>query len=235
MPSWAGQVATFQLTRSGAAVPGFDHRRTPDHGAGPGSADHRRRLVQQLPAGERERHAGPGRRHPDRAVLGRHPVDRRAGHGRHPGPAIVNQEFPDEVSEEAQGIRFIYTSALPEPDGFPPPLRRGASDAAYLRDRIPPPADLASSAAIPAVQPTSPGRFGGSSPGARPPNLACTPVLSRTARRCLHAATGVVRRGNTKGTNGFVSALQALSWSLQTAAPLAGRRRPAEVHRDMRC
>ncbi|WP_161632127.1 DUF5979 domain-containing protein [Nakamurella lactea] len=36
------------------------------------------------------------------------------------GPTIVNQELPDAVKENAQGLRFVYTSTLPEPEGFAP-------------------------------------------------------------------------------------------------------------------
>jgi len=36
------------------------------------------------------------------------------------GPTTFNGAFPPEVTESAQGIRFVYTSTLDPPDGFPP-------------------------------------------------------------------------------------------------------------------
>ena len=36
------------------------------------------------------------------------------------GPITFNGAFPAEVAESAQGIRFVYTSTLDPPDGFPP-------------------------------------------------------------------------------------------------------------------
>ncbi len=49
-------------------------------------------------------------------------------------PDPFSGAFPDDVKANAQGIRFVYTSTLPEPDGFPPDTTVAPNLGFTLRD-----------------------------------------------------------------------------------------------------